>query len=152
MKWWLSPPAPGLSRAAASIWATLAPLEPPFAEQAHCLLDGPAWPLNQAVSGLFALLIATRRWRDAAPAAAAITGITGLIACPVSGTHHWHWALPTLLALARTPPATVRPPPRGWLLFAIAPCGSPLPRHTGQTGWPEHPGRPTASCSPDWLT
>ncbi|HEY2506757.1 MAG TPA: glycosyltransferase 87 family protein [Streptosporangiaceae bacterium] len=34
-------------------------------------------------------------------AAAAVTGVTGLLVSPISWTHHWVWALPALVVLAR---------------------------------------------------
>ncbi|MDX6741318.1 glycosyltransferase 87 family protein [Actinocorallia sp. A-T 12471] len=72
------------------------------------VLDGvahiPSWyrlvPLLLGLAGIVAAVAWARRgdWL----AAAAVTGVTGLLVSPVSWTHHWVWALPALLVFARS--------------------------------------------------
>lgn len=54
--------------------------------------------------------------------AAAVTGTTSLLVCPISWTHHWVWVVPALAVLARrgTPQALVAAL-CSYLLFALAP-------------------------------
>ncbi|GAB2837357.1 glycosyltransferase 87 family protein [Actinocorallia aurea] len=51
-------------------------------------------------------------------AAAAVTGVAGLLVSPLSWTHHWVWALPALLVLARKSPRVAA---TAAVLFLLAP-------------------------------
>lgn len=71
-------------------------------------------------------------------AAATTTGITSLLASPISWTHHWVWALPALLLLAtRAATTTARAATAAaYLLFAAAPMWfTPWTGHTAQYGF-----------------
>ncbi|ROO88288.1 alpha-1,2-mannosyltransferase [Actinocorallia herbida] len=59
-------------------------------------------PLVLGVAGV-AVAVAWARRGDWL-AAAAVTGVAGLLVSPISWTHHWVWALPALVVLARTGP------------------------------------------------
>jgi len=64
-------------------------------------------------------------------AAAAVTGITGLVVCPISWTHHWVWVVPTLVVLLRGGAGARIAAAAAYVLFALAPMW-----------WTPHPVRP----------
>jgi hypothetical protein len=79
------------------------------------------WPLL-AVLAAGAMLAAARLARRGDwLGAAAVTGVTGLVASPVSWTHHWVWALPALVVLLRGGPRARIAAGWGFLLFVVAP-------------------------------
>ena len=53
--------------------------------------------------------------------AAAVTGVTGLLVCPISWTHHWVWVLPALVVLLRGSRASQLAAAAAYLLFVLAP-------------------------------
>src|SRR5215472_2689425 len=53
--------------------------------------------------------------------AAAVTGTTSLLVCPISWTHHWVWIMPALFVLLRGGTASRVAAACGYLLFALAP-------------------------------
>jgi alpha-1,2-mannosyltransferase len=53
--------------------------------------------------------------------AAAATGITSLLVCPISWTHHWVWALPALVVMLRGGTAARIAAACGYALFVLAP-------------------------------
>jgi alpha-1,2-mannosyltransferase len=63
--------------------------------------------------------------------AAAVTGVTGLIASPISWTHHWIWVVPALVVLLRGGAGARITAACGYALFALAPMW-----------WTPHPARP----------
>jgi hypothetical protein len=70
--------------------------------------------------------------------AAAVTGVTGLVVSPVSWTHHWVWALPALVMLARGGPRARLAAAGACALFVVAPMWftpHPGPGGTGQFGF-----------------
>jgi uncharacterized membrane protein len=91
------------------------------------ILDGAshvgAWyvllPLATGVIGLAAATVFARRgdWLSAA----AVTGVTGLLVSPVSWTHHWVYALPILVVLARGSRREQIAAGGGYALFVLAP-------------------------------
>ncbi len=70
-------------------------------------------------------------------AAAALTGITGLLVSPISWTHHWVWTLPALLTLWLTAtPAARAATAAAWALFVTAPMWfTPWAGDTAQLGF-----------------
>lgn len=82
-----------------------------------------AWyPLVPLTIGAAGLVIATLLARhDDWLAAAAVTGVTGLLVSPVSWTHHWVWVIPALFVLVRGGTGSRVAAACGYLLFALAP-------------------------------
>ena len=90
-----------------------------------------AVPLAIGVLGL--AVAALWAHRDDWLAAAAVTGVTGLLVSPISWSHHWVWALPALLVLVRTGDRALAL--GGFLLFLLAP-----PWWTPRDGGPDEYG------------
>jgi alpha-1,2-mannosyltransferase len=69
-------------------------------------------------------------------AAVAVTGVTSLLASPVSWTHHWVWVMPALLVLVRRGTAGQVAAVLGYVLFVTAPMWW-TPHHggPGEYGW-----------------
>ncbi len=65
--------------------------------------------------------------------AVAVTGVTGLLISPISWSHHWVWALPALVVLARTGDRVLAM--GGFVLFLLAP-----PWWTPRDGGPDEYG------------
>jgi alpha-1,2-mannosyltransferase len=65
------------------------------------------------------------------PGAAAVTGVTGLVVCPISWTHHWVWIVPAFVVLMRGGVGARIAAGSAYLLFALAPMW-----------WTKHPVRP----------
>ena len=78
-----------------------------------------AIPLIIGVLGL--AVAATLARRDDWLGAAAVTGTTSLLVCPISWTHHWVWIMPALIVLLRGGIASQIAAACGYLLFALAP-------------------------------
>jgi alpha-1,2-mannosyltransferase len=76
-------------------------------------------PLVVGVAGVATAAVFARRgeWLTAA----AVTGVTSLLVSPVSWTHHWVWAVPALIVLARGRRADRVAAVCCYLLFAVAP-------------------------------
>jgi Glycosyltransferase family 87 len=91
------------------------------------ILDGAshvgAWyvllPLATGVIGLATATVFARH--DDWLTAAAVTGVTSLLISPVSWTHHWVWALPILVVLARGARRDQIAAGCGYALFVLAP-------------------------------
>ncbi|WP_106401191.1 glycosyltransferase 87 family protein [Actinocorallia populi] len=66
-------------------------------------------------------------------AAAAVTGVTGLLISPISWSHHWVWAVPALVVLVRNGDRALAL--GGFLLFLLAP-----PWWTPRDGGPDEYG------------
>ncbi|MBT2208848.1 MULTISPECIES: glycosyltransferase 87 family protein [Actinomadura] len=87
-----------------------------------------AIPLTVAVLGL-ALAVSWARRNDWL-AAAAVTGVTGLLVSPISWAHHWVWVAPALLVLLRDGSRVIAG--CGYVLFVLSPLwwtphgGAPL--------------------------
>ncbi|GAA0943775.1 glycosyltransferase 87 family protein [Actinocorallia libanotica] len=90
-----------------------------------------AVPLVLGVLGLAVAAAWARRgdWL----AAAAVTGVTGLLVSPISWSHHWVWALPALAVLVRAGDRI--PALGGFLLLLLAP-----PWWTPRDGGPDEYG------------
>lgn len=86
----------------------------------------PAWFVLASAVVLGCLWLARRLWlRGEVLAAVSATGLAGVLASPVSWSHHWVWAVPLAVALHRVRGAAVT---AGWLVpFLLAPFLS-LPR------------------------
>lgn len=84
-------------------------------------------PVVLAVAGL-ALAAAWARRGDW-PAAATVTGVTGLLVSPISWAHHWVWVMPALLLLLRD--GHRRAAGCAYVLFVLAPLW-----------WTPHNGHP----------
>jgi len=84
-------------------------------------------PLTIGAAGLAVAAVVARRgdWL----AAAAVTGITGLLVSPVSWTHHWVWVLPALVVLLRGGTGSKIAAAAGYLVFGVAPLW--LTPHSG---------------------
>lgn len=78
-----------------------------------------AIPLIIGVLGLAVAATLARRgdWLGAA----AVTGTTSLLVCPISWTHHWVWIMPALIVLLRGGIASQIAAACGYLLFVLAP-------------------------------
>ena len=86
-------------------------------------------PLGLAVA---ATLARRQDWLGAA----AVTGTTSLLVCPISWTHHWVWIMPALIVLLRGGPASRIAAACGYLLFAAAPMWwTPWSFKTSQYGF-----------------
>jgi len=90
-----------------------------------------AWCLAiEIIVGVLGLAVGTSLARaDDWLAAAAVTGMTGLLISPVSWTHHWVWIMPVLMVLLRGGAASRAAAACGYLLFVLAPMW-----------WTPHPG------------
>lgn len=71
--------------------------------------------------GLGLAVAATLARRNDWLGAAAVTGTTSLLVCPISWTHHWVWVMPALLVLLRGGTASRIAAACGYLLFVLAP-------------------------------
>lgn len=78
-----------------------------------------AIPLVLGALGL--AVAATLAWRQDWLGAAAVTGTTSLLVCPISWTHHWVWIMPALIVLLRGGAASRIAAACGYLLFVLAP-------------------------------
>jgi alpha-1,2-mannosyltransferase len=78
-----------------------------------------AIPLLLGALGL--AVAATLARREDWLGAAAVTGTTSLLVCPISWTHHWVWIMPALVVLLRGGTAGRIAAVCGYLLFALAP-------------------------------
>jgi len=74
-----------------------------------------------AISALGLAVATTLARRDDWLGAAAVTGTTGLLVCPISWTHHWVWIIPALIVLARGGTGARVAAACAYLLFALAP-------------------------------
>lgn len=76
-------------------------------------------PLALGVGGLVVGTTLARRgdWLGAA----AVTGITGLLVCPISWTHHWVWVMLALVVLLRGSRPSQLAAGAAYLLFVLAP-------------------------------
>jgi Glycosyltransferase family 87 len=74
------------------------------------------------ILGALGLAVATTlARRDDWLGAAAVTGTTGLLVCPISWTHHWVWIIPALVVLLRGGSGARIAAACGYLLFVLAP-------------------------------
>ena len=90
---------------------------------------GSAWEVVLALSvGVVGLVTAARLARRADwLAAAAVTGVTGLLVSPISWSHHWVWVIPALAVLAREGTRSRLAAAGGYALFVLAPIWWPAP-------------------------
>jgi hypothetical protein len=82
--------------------------------------------------GLGLAVAATLARRGDWLAAGAVTGVTGLLVSPISWTHHWVWALPALVVLARGGLASRVAAGCAYLVFVLAPMW--WTPHSGESG------------------
>jgi hypothetical protein len=68
--------------------------------------------------------------------AATVTGVTGLLASPISWSHHWVWIIPALVVLLRGGRASRIAAACGYILFALAPFWwTPHSHEAGEYGF-----------------
>jgi hypothetical protein len=68
--------------------------------------------------------------------AATVGGVTGLLASPISWSHHWVWIIPALVVLLRGGRASRIAAACGYVLFALGPFWwTPHSHEAGEYGW-----------------
>ena len=98
---------------------------------------GPWYLAIPLILGALGLAVAaTLARRDDWLGAAAVTGTTSLLVCPISWTHHWVWIVPALIVLLRGGTASRIAAACGYLLFVLAPMWwTPWSWNTSESGF-----------------
>ncbi len=98
---------------------------------------GPWYLAISLILGALGLAVATTlARRDDWLGAAAVTGTTSLLVCPISWTHHWVWIVPALIVLLRGGIASRIAAACGYLLFVLAPMWwTPWSWNTSESGF-----------------